>query len=86
MQEMKRRVSIVLWCVSAFLMTGLGGQSPPAQQVELAAPEAPDKEAMAADDSEPAQAASLSIAPCSLLSILCSAMTDANMLRTKVRS
>ncbi|MBW2191925.1 MAG: gamma-glutamyltransferase [Deltaproteobacteria bacterium] len=50
---MKRRVSIVLWCVSAFLMTGLVSQSPPAESKNAAVF---THDAVAADHAEASKA------------------------------
>jgi len=50
---MKRWVSIALWCVSAFLMTGLVGQSPPAQPEHAAVF---THDAVAADHAEASKA------------------------------
>ena len=50
---MKRWVWIVLWCVSAFLMTGLVGQSPPAQTEHAAVF---TQDAVAADHAEASKA------------------------------
>ncbi|MBW2190245.1 MAG: gamma-glutamyltransferase, partial [Deltaproteobacteria bacterium] len=50
---MKRWVWIVLWCVSALLMTGLVGQSPPAQTEHAAVF---TQDAVAADHAEASKA------------------------------